>query len=189
MGQVTTASTFLAFRSSAQRTRISKAILPDKAVKVINLAYREQGIYVKKGNPKNIKSIDDLMKKDIIFVNRQKGSGTRVLLDYLLRAKGYDPSNIQGYSREEYTHLMVASSVAEGTADAGLGILSAAKAFHLDFIPVTKERYDIIVSSEFYSNHKMNEILDVIRSDEFRKKILDLGGYDLSLSGKEVQDE
>lgn len=166
-----------------------KKILPDKAVKVINLAYREQGIYVKKGNPKNIKSIDDLMKKDIIFVNRQKGSGTRVLLDYLLRVKGYDPSNIQGYSREEYTHLMVASSVAEGTADAGLGILSAAKAFHLDFIPVTKERYDIIVSSEFYSNHKMNEILDVIRSDEFRKKILDLGGYDLSLSGKEVQDE
>ena len=166
-----------------------KRILPHRELKVINLAYREQGIMVKKGNPKNIKSIDDLVKKDITFVNRQKGSGTRVLLDYLLKGKGYNPLRIKGYSREEYTHLMVASSVAEGNVDAGLGILSAAKAFYLDFIPITKERYDIIMSLEFYSNWKMKEILQIIRSENFQKKVLDLGGYDLTLSGKEIKNE
>ena len=166
-----------------------KRILPHRELKVINLAYREQGIMVKKGNPKNIKSIDDLVKKDITFVNRQKGSGTRVLLDYLLKGKGYNPLRIKGYSREEYTHLMVASSVAEGNVDAGLGILSAAKAFHLDFIPIAKERYDIIMSLEFYSNWKMKEILQIIRSENFQKKVLDLGGYDLTLSGKEIKNE
>ena len=166
-----------------------RRILPDMKIKVINLAYREQGIFVKKGNPKNIKNIEDLIKKEINFVNRQKGSGTRILLDYLLKAKGYNPSKIKGYYREEYTHLMVASSVAEGNSDAGLGILSAAKAFHLDFIPVARERYDIILVSQFYSNQKMQEILKVICSDDFRKRISDLGGYDLSLSGKEIKDE
>ena len=166
-----------------------KRILPHRELKVVNLAYREQGIMVKKGNPKNIKSIDDLVKKDITFVNRQKGSGTRVLLDYLLKGKGYNPLRIKGYSREEYTHLMVASSVAEGNVDAGLGILSAAKAFYLDFIPITKERYDIIMSLEFYSNWKMKEILQIIRSENFQKKVLDLGGYDLTLSGKEIKNE
>lgn len=166
-----------------------KRILPHRELKVINLAYREQGIMVKKGNPKNIKSIDDLVKKDITFVNRQKGSGTRVLLDYLLKGKGYNPLRIKGYSREEYTHLMVASSVAEGNVDAGLGILSAAKAFYLDFIPIAKERYDIILSLEFYSNWKMKEILQIIRSENFQKKVLDLGGYDLTLSGKEIKNE
>jgi len=166
-----------------------KRILPNRELKVVNLAYREQGIIVKKGNPKNIKSVDDLIKGDITFVNRQRGSGTRVLLDYLLQKKGYNPSKIKGYSREEFTHLMVASSISEGNVDAGLGILSAAKAFHLDFIPIAKERYDIIMSLEFYSNWKMKEILQIIRSDDFRKKVLDLGGYDLAQSGKEIKDE
>jgi putative molybdopterin biosynthesis protein len=165
-----------------------KRILPHRELKVINLAYREQGIMIKKGNPKNIKSIADLVEKDITFVNRQKGSGTRVLLDFLLKSKGHNPVRIKGYSREEYTHLMVASSVAEGNVDAGLGILSAAKAFHLDFIPIAKERYDIILSLEFYSNWKMKEILQIIRSENFQKKVLDLGGYDLTLSGKVIKE-
>jgi len=166
-----------------------KRILPHRELKVVNLAYREQGIMVKKGNPKNIKSIDDLVEKNITFINRQKGSGTRVLLDYLLKSKGYNPLRIKGYFREEYTHLMVASSVAEGNVDAGLGILSAAKAFRLDFIPIAKERYDIIMSLEFYSNWKMKEIFQIIRSENFRKKVLDLGGYDLTISGKEIKNE
>jgi len=161
-----------------------KKMLPQREFKVVNLTYREQGIMVKRGNPKNIKGIDDLVKKDIKFINRQKGSGTRVLLDYLLKKKGINPLDIQGYSKEEYTHLMVASAVAEGSVDAGLGILSAAKAFHLDFVPVAKERYDIIIPKEYYSSLKIQKLLTIIRSEKFKKKVLSLGGYDLFQSGK-----
>ena len=106
-----------------------------------------------------------------------------------MKVKGYNSSKIYGYSQEEYTHLMVASSVSEGIADAGLGILSAAKAFNLDFIPIAKERYDIICSAQFYSSPNMKKILDIIRSNSFRIKIFNLGGYDLSISGKEMRDE
>ena len=164
-----------------------KKILPRSELVVVNLAYREQGIMVKKGNPKNIKGIDDLAKKDIKFINRQKGSGTRVLLDYLLKKKGINPLNIQGYSQEEYTHLMVASAVAEGNVDTGLGILSAAKAFGLDFVPVTKERYDIIIPKEYYSSLKIQKLLTIIRSGKFKEKVLSLGGYDFSQSGKVIK--
>ncbi|TFG92311.1 MAG: molybdopterin biosynthesis protein, partial [Candidatus Atribacteria bacterium] len=126
-------------------------------------------------------------KKDIKFINRQKGSGTRVLLDYLLKKKGINPLNIQGYSREEYTHLMVASAVAEGNVDTGMGILSAAKAFGLDFVPVTKERYDIIIPKEYYSSLKFQKLFTIIRSEKFKKKVLSLGGYDLSQSGRVIE--
>ena len=165
-----------------------KKMLPQRELIVVNLTYREQGIMVKRGNPKNIKGIDDLVKKDIKFINRQKGSGTRVLLDYLLKKKGINPLDIQGYSKEEYTHLMVASAVAEGSVDAGLGILSAAKAFHLDFVPVVKERYDIIIPKEYYSSLKIQKLLTVIGSEKFKKKVLSLGGYDLSQSGKVLKE-
>ncbi|MCJ7657024.1 MAG: molybdopterin biosynthesis protein [Candidatus Atribacteria bacterium] len=164
-----------------------KKMLPQRELIVMNLTYREQGIMVKRGNPKNIKGIEDLVKKDIKFVNRQKGSGTRVLLDYLLKKKGINALDIQGYSQEEYTHLMVASAVTEGSVDAGLGILSAAKAFHLDFVPVAKERYDIIIPKEYYSSLKIQKLLTMIRSEKFRKKVLSLGGYDLSQSGKVIK--
>ena len=165
-----------------------KKMLPRRELVVVNLTYREQGIMVKRGNPKNIKGIDDLVRKNIKFINRQKGSGTRVLLDYLLKKKGINPLDIQGYSKEEYTHLMVASAVAEGSVDAGLGILSAAKAFHLDFVPVAKERYDIIIPKEYYSSLKIKKLLTIIRSEKFRKKVLSLGGYDLSQSGKVIKE-
>lgn len=165
-----------------------KKMLPQRELIVVNLTYREQGIMVKRGNPKNIKGIDDLVRKDIKFINRQKGSGTRVLLDYLLKKKGINPLDIQGYSKEEYTHLMVASAVTEGSVDAGLGILSAVKAFHLDFVPVAKERYDIIIPKEYYSSLKIQKLLTIIRSEKFRKKVLSLGGYDLSQSGKVIKE-
>lgn len=165
-----------------------KKMLPQRELIVVNLTYREQGIMVKRGNPKNIKGIDDLVKKDIKFINRQKGSGTRVLLDYLLKKKGINPLDIQGYFKEEYTHLMVASAVTEGNVDAGLGILSAVKAFHLDFVPVAKERYDIIIPKEYYSSLKIQKLLTIIRSEKFRKKVLSLGGYDLFQSGKVIKE-
>ena len=164
-----------------------KKMLPQRELKVVNLTYREQGIMVKRGNPKNIKGIDDLVKKGIKFINRQKGSGTRVLLDYLLKKKGINPLDIPGYSKEEYTHLMVASAVAEGNVDTGLGILSAAKVFGLDFVPVIKERYDIIIPKEYYSSLKIQKILTIIKSRKFKKKVLSLGGYDLSQSGKVIE--
>ena len=164
-----------------------KRILPQRELIIVNLTFREQGIMVKRGNPKNIKGIDDLVKKDIKFINRQKGSGTRVLLDYLLKKKGINPLNISGYSQEEYTHLMVASAVADGNVDAGLGILSAAKVFGLDFVPVTKERYDIIIPKEYYSSWKIQKILAIIKLKKFQKKVLSLGGYDLSQSGKVIE--
>ena len=164
-----------------------KKMCPQRELKVVNLTYREQGIMVKRGNPKNIKGIDDLVKKSIKFINRQKGSGTRVLLDYLLKKKSINPSDIPGYSQEVYTHLMVASAVAEGNVDIGLGILSAAKVFGLDFVPVIKERYDIIIPKEYYSSLKIQKILAIIKSRKFQKKVLNLGGYDLSQSGKVIE--
>ena len=164
-----------------------KKMCPQRELKVVNLTYREQGIMVKRGNPKNIKGIDDLVKKDIKFINRQKGSGTRVLLDYLLKKKSINPLDIPGYSQEVYTHLMVASAVAEGNVDTGLGILSAARVFGLDFVPVIKERYDIIIPKEYYSSLKIQKILTIIKSRKFKKKVLILEGYDLSQSGKVIE--
>lgn len=165
-----------------------KKILPEKELVVINLTYREQGIMVKKGNPKKIKGLDDLTKENISFVNRQKGSGTRVLLDYLLKKKNINPSNIRGYFREEFTHLMVASTVTEENVDAGLGILSAAKAFNLDFIPVARERYDMIMPKEYYSDWRTQRLLDIIGSNKFKRRVMELGGYDLSRSGSVIKE-
>lgn len=165
-----------------------KKVLPEKELVVINLTYREQGIMVKKGNPKKIKGLDDLTKENISFVNRQKGSGTRVLLDYLLKKKNINPSNIRGYFREEFTHLMVASTVTEENVDAGLGILSAAKAFDLDFIPVAKERYDMIMPKEYYSDWRTQRLLDIIGSNKFKRRVMELGGYDLSRSGSVIKE-
>jgi len=165
-----------------------KKILPRKELVVVNLAYREQGIIIKKGNPKNIQDLNDLIREDVEFINRQKGSGTRILLDYLLSKKAINPIDIKGYFREEFTHLMVASAVAEGNVDASLGILSAAKAFKLDFIPLAKERYDIIIPKEYYSSFKVQKLLTIIRSEKFKKEVLNLGGYDLSQSGKVLEE-
>ncbi|MHC2995831.1 MAG: molybdopterin biosynthesis protein [Candidatus Atribacteria bacterium] len=164
-----------------------KKMLPQKELIVVNLAYREQGIMVKKRNPKNIKELNDLTRENIKFINRQKGSGTRILLDYLLKKRGINPFNINGYFKEEFTHLMVASAVATGNVDAGLGILSAAKAFYLDFIPVAKERYDIIIPKEWYTSLRIQKLLSIIRSEKFKKKVLSLGGYDLSQCGKVIE--
>lgn len=161
-----------------------KKYLPNRRVFLVNLAYRQQGLMVKKGNPKCIRSIEDLVREDITFVNRQKGAGTRILLDLKLKELGIDPVQIKGYGKEEYTHLAVAAAVAGGGADVGLGIMAAAKAFDLDFIPVAPERYDIAIPEEFYHADLMQKILKIIRSDEFKKKIESLEGYDTSMTGE-----
>ncbi len=123
--------------------------MPDIPVKVVALVRREQGLLVKPGNPKGIKSLGDLIRSTVRFVNRQRGAGTRVLLDYHLNLLGISPEMIQGYNQEEYTHLGVAAAVASGRADCGLGIAAAAQALDLDFIPLFQERYDLVVPKKF----------------------------------------
>lgn len=162
-----------------------KRLMPDKKLLLINLVYREQGIVVQKGNPKGINGFSDLTRGDITFINRQNGSGTRLLLDKYLRDLSINPDNIKGYDREEYTHMGVATAVAGGAADAGLAIFSAASALCLDFIPVAKERYDIAVPLEFSKLPMLERLLDIIRNDdEFKMDVAALGGYDISDMGK-----
>jgi putative molybdopterin biosynthesis protein len=159
------------------------------AVRVIHLVYREQGLIVQRGNPKRIKGLEDLLRKDITFINRQKGSGTRILLDHTLKTLLLEPSQIQGYEKEEYTHMAVASTVASGIADAGLGILPAARAMDLDFIPIAKERYDLVIPSIHFEDEKIQRVIETIRSNEFKKMVSQMGGYDVSRTGEELIDE
>ena len=158
--------------------------LPDLPLKLINLAWRQQGLMVLPGNPENIHTIADLTRKGVRFINRQRGAGTRVLLDYLLQEEGLEAGAIQGYEREEYTHMAVAVNVLSGTADAGLGILAAARALGLDFIPLLPERYDLVVPESTFHDPRFQTLLAVIRSDAFQDAAQDLGGYDLQDCGK-----
>ncbi|MDI6703712.1 MAG: molybdopterin biosynthesis protein [bacterium] len=151
---------------------------------LVNLVYREQGLIIKRGNPKSIKGLKDLTKDGIKFINRQKGSGTRILLDYELGKLKIDPNLINGYENEVFTHMVVASSVEEGAVDCGLGIKAAAQAFGLDFIPITKERYDLAISSKYYDDYRINRLIEVVNSSEFKQKIRSLGGYDIKETGR-----
>ena len=161
--------------------------LSDEKIILINLVYRQQGFLVLKGNPKNIKGFEDLARDDIMFINRQSGSGTRLLTDKYLKELGIEPQKIKGYDREEFTHMGIASAVLTGVADTGLGILAASKALGLDFIPVAKERYDIAVLEKFYKLDMVQKFIEIIRDDlEFKKTVANLGGYDITDMGKIV---
>lgn len=157
--------------------------LPGREVALLNLVYRNQVLIVPKGNPLNIKTLADLVKPDIRFINRQGGSGTRVLLDYLLRKQGLTKEQILGYEREEFTHLAVAVAVASGAADVGLGIQSAAEALGLDYVPVGQERYDLAIPREYLENPRLKAMISVIQSKAFQEDVLALGGYDVRDTG------
>ncbi len=162
-----------------------KRLLSDKKILLINLVYREQGLLVLKGNPKNIKGFEDLTRSDVVFVNRQSGAGTRLLTDKCLKELGIKPENVKGYEREEYTHMGVASAVLTGVADTGLAILASARALNLDFIPVAKERYDLAIPHEFFETEMLQNLIKIISEDtEFRDMVTGLGGYDISDMGK-----
>ncbi len=154
---------------------------------LVNMSYRIQGLMLRKGNPKNIRGLEDLTRDDVIFVNRQKASGTRVLLDYLLRKEGINPSEIKGYCTEEISHMNVAVKVKEGLADAGMGIESAARVMDLDFIPMVKERYDLLVEKSFFESKIFKEIMEILKSEEFKRVAERIGGYDLSKSGTVIK--
>jgi putative molybdopterin biosynthesis protein len=160
--------------------------LPKTPVKLVNLVFREQGLIVPKGNPRGIAGIEDLVGNDCVFVNRQAGSGTRILLDYRLASLNIDPDKIPGYANEEFTHMSVAVAVLSGTADVGLGIYAAARALDLDFIPVVIEEYDLAVAEAFFEDEKIRFMLDVIRSEDFKNQVKTLGGYDTSKTGTVV---
>jgi putative molybdopterin biosynthesis protein len=158
--------------------------IPETHVVLVHLARREQGLIVKKGNPKNISTLKDLLRADLIFVNRQPGSGTRVLLDYELKRQQIDAEEIRGYEREEFTHMSVGVAIASGLADVGLGVRSAANALGLDFIPVGDEQYDLVVLRSFFESEKGERLVEVIRSGGFKDAVAALGGYDTARAGE-----
>lgn len=161
-----------------------KRTIPKVPLVLIHLAQREQGIIVARGNPKSIVSLKDLTRPGIRFVNRQPGSGTRVLLDYELKRLGVDPRAIAGYEREEFTHMAVGVAVASGLADAGLGVRAAAVALGLDFIAVANEQYDLAIARPFFESERGAKLMEVIRSEGFVRAVADLGGYDPARAGE-----
>ena len=162
--------------------------LKGRPVVVMNLVRRKQGLIVPPGNPNGIASLEDLAGRGLTFVNRQRGSGTRVLLDYRLREVGIPSNRIRGYEREEYTHLAVAAAVKAGKADAGLGILSAARAMGVDFVPLAEEQYDLVIPQEFYGAELLAPLLSLVRSGRFKAEVDALGGYDTSMTGEVVAE-
>jgi putative molybdopterin biosynthesis protein len=162
---------------------LKKQQLLSKVV-VLNLVIREQGLIVPKGNPKKIKGIKDLIRKDVTFINRQPGAGTRVLLDYKLAKLKLKPQQVRGYEREEVTHMAVAVAVASGLADTGLGIKSAAKALGLDFVPIEQEDYDLVFSKDFFASDLGQKLVQVIRSEAFKQAVMQLDGYDTVKTGE-----
>lgn len=152
---------------------------------LLGFVRRTQGLIVPKGNPKRVESLEDLLREDVIFVNRQRGAGTRVLLDYELKKRGVNPRRIQGYDRMEYTHLAVAAAVRSGAADCGLGILAAARALDLDFVPLFDERYDLVIPQEHYESPLLQPLLEIIRdrASGFAAAVESLGGYGVEQMG------
>ena len=168
---------------SYNRSYIEK-YLPGMDVRLVNLVFRDQGLMLRKGNPKGIKGIEDLVRKDVMFINRQGGSGTRILLDYQLNRLGIDPGNINGYAIEEFTHMSVAVAVLSGTVDVGLGIYAAAKALQLDFIPVVTEEYDLVIPQEYFETPNIQVLLDMINGNVFKERVRSLGGYSTRKTGQ-----
>lgn len=158
--------------------------LPGVPVFLVDFVERQQGLIVLPGNPLNIKSLEDLTRPGIRFVNRQRGAGTRVLLDYHLNQQGISSHSIQGYNKEEYTHLAVAAAVASGRFDAGLGIAAAANALELDFIPLFSENYQLVIPAEHYNDVLLQPLLELISSVEFQAQVALLPGYDSSKMGR-----
>ncbi len=158
--------------------------LPDVEVVLVNLVDREQGWIVAPGNPRGLSGWEDAARSDLSFVNRQRGAGTRVLLDYELARLGVDPTDMNGYDREEYTHLAVAAAVASGTADAGLGIRAAARALQLDFVPLTHEPYELVIPVAHYESDLLAPLRTLLADEAFRAAVAALPGYDVSRMGE-----
>jgi len=163
--------------------------MPEIPVKLIALSNREQGLIVRHGNPKQVKTLQDLCRPDVHFINRQHGAGTRVLLDYHLKLSSISPGTIQGYNQEEYTHLGVAAAISSGRVDCGLGIAAAAQALDLDFIPLFQERYDLVIPKEFSEGELLAPLYNILNDSDFRGVVAKLKGYDASISGSVILED
>lgn len=161
-----------------------KRMIPTLPVVLVHLSRREQGLLVPRGNPRGITGLKDAVREGITFVNRQPGSGTRVLLDFELKRLRMDPANIRGYEREEFTHMAVGVAIQSGLADVGLGVRSAANALEVDFIPVGEEQYDLLFLGSFFESDKGKRLMEVICSNDFKKAVAALGGYDTRSAGE-----
>ena len=159
---------------------------PKGDVRLISCVGRQQGLMVAWGNPLNIRKFSDIARDGVCYVNRQKGSGTRILTDYLCKREHVDASAIYGYDREELTHTSVAAQIVSGSADAGMGIYSAAKLYDLDFIPICIEEYDLIIPDHAWDTPMVRSLLTILKSDAFREKILSLGGYTVDNPGEVI---
>jgi putative molybdopterin biosynthesis protein len=162
-------------------------VLPGRDVAVVRLVHRDQGLIVAPGNPLGLAAIDDLARPDLRYVNRQRGAGTRVLLDHELARRGIAPEAIQGYAREEHTHLAVAAAVAAGRADCGLGVLAAARALGLDFVAVTREPYDLVVDAAVIDEPTLAPLWELLGNAGFRERVEALGGYSAEEMGRRVR--
>jgi putative molybdopterin biosynthesis protein len=163
-----------------------KRSIPQTPIVLVHLVRRQQGLIVRSGNPKRMEQLTDLPRSGVMFVNRQPGSGTRVLLDYELQRLHVDAGTIRGYDREEFTHMAVAVAIASELADVGLGVKSAALALGLDFIPIGEEQYDLVILRSFFESDKGEKLLEVIRSADFKTTVEALGGYDAGTAGEVV---
>lgn len=164
-----------------------KKVLPDRRMTLVRLVDREQGFVVPWGNPMGIKGFADLIRPGVVYINRQAGSGTRLLLDHHLKKEGIDPRAVAGYGHEEYTHMGVAAAVLSGVASTGLAILAAARALDLDFVPVAVEEYDLAIPRQFLGLPMVQAVLEIIRTDrEFKDAVRALGGYNVERMGEVV---
>lgn len=170
-------------KTGLYNTSYVEKYLPNTTCQLVHLAMRQQGLMVIPGNGKGITGLGDLVRADISFINRQRGSGTRMLLDYELGKCNIDAKQIAGYEKEVGTHMAVAASIAAGTADTGLGVQAAAVALGLDFIPVAEEQYDLLLNFSA-DDERLHAILDILQTAEFRQEVESLGGYDLRNAGK-----
>ncbi len=162
-------------------------MLADRDIAIIRLVHREQGLIVAPGNPRGLTGIADLAQPELRYVNRQRGAGTRVLLDYELQRAGIDPAALSGYSREEPTHLAVAAAISAGRADCGLGVQAAARAFALDFIPVAQEPYDLVLERNTADSARLAPLWALMEASEFRSAVEALGGYDTTEMGRRIR--
>ena len=162
-----------------------RRLLPGYKALLINIVYRTEGFYVIKGNPKKILTWADLTRPDVVFVNRERGSGARVLLDEHLRIQDINHKLINGYSNEEMSHIAVASTVARGEADVGLGIEKAAQQVNnIDFIPLQVERYDLVLLKDDIEKPHIQALLSILKSSAFKNEVLGIGSYDVAKMGE-----
>ena len=162
--------------------------LPGVPVRVITLVGRSQGLLVQKGNPKGLQGLSDLTRPDVAFINRQRGSGTRLLLDYHLGEEKISPQEIQGYQQQEYTHLTLGAAIASGRADCGVGIEAVTRSLELDFIPMFEERYDLVIPREHAESQLLEPLLDLLVNPDFAAMVEALPGYDVSSMGNLVAE-